>query len=86
MGKPIVCSNRASLPELIENEVTGLLSDAQDLGTFTAQLNRLLEDEALGHRLGQSARLVAEKRFTWTRSSVEYTTFFKDLLSQRGRP
>lgn len=84
MGKPILCSDRASLPELIDDGVTGLMSDAENPGAFAAQLNRLLEDEVLCRRLGENARVVAEKRFTWTRSSVEYATLFKNLLSQKG--
>ena len=83
VGKPIVCSNRASLPELIEDEVTGLLSEAEDLPSFAGRVNRLLEDEALCRRLGEQARIVAKERFTWKRSSVEYRELFKHLISQK---
>ena len=83
MGKPIVCSIRASLPELIEDNVTGLLAESDSLSAFTEKMNRLLEDEGLCRRLGETASLTAKERFTWSRSSLEYAALFKELLSER---
>jgi len=82
MGKPIVCSNRASLPELIEDGVSGFLADAQDVASFVEKVNRLLGDEPLCRRLGEKARAVARDRFVWSRTSAEYETLFREVLSQ----
>lgn len=85
MGKAVVCSSKASLPELIEDGVTGLLAKGDDPASFTEQVNRLLGDPGLCQRLGGKARLVAKERFTWTRSSSEYAALFNELLSERKR-
>jgi len=55
-GKAIVCANQGGMPELIEDGVNGLLAKCGDAASFTAQIERLLNDAGLRARLGHAAR------------------------------
>jgi glycosyltransferase involved in cell wall biosynthesis len=55
-GVPIVGSRRGGIPELIEDGVTGLLFDPDVPKTLGAIVDRMLEDQSLGWRLGRNAR------------------------------
>lgn len=56
MGKPVVATTVGGLPELVENEVSGLLVPPRDPAALAAAIRRLLDDPALAHRLGAAAR------------------------------
>lgn len=62
-GMPIVAANAGALPELIEDEVTGLLVDTYDPGAWAVALRRLLDDPGYARALGDRARQSAERRF-----------------------
>jgi glycosyltransferase involved in cell wall biosynthesis len=54
LGVPIVAMNTGGTPDIIEDEVTGLLSDTP--AELADDLARLVGDEALGAKIGAAAR------------------------------
>jgi glycosyltransferase involved in cell wall biosynthesis len=60
-GKPVVATNVGCLPEYIEDGVTGLLVPPADEKKLAEAIVRLLTDERLRHRMGESAALRANK-------------------------
>jgi glycosyltransferase involved in cell wall biosynthesis len=62
-GVPVVCSDRASLPEVAGN--AALLFDPSDPAAIAAALERVLEDPREAERLRAAGRAQAA-RFTWT--------------------
>ncbi|MEM9378502.1 MAG: glycosyltransferase family 4 protein [Planctomycetota bacterium] len=50
LGTPIVASGVCGNPEVVEDDVNGLLVDPRDHGTLVAALRRILDDPALGER------------------------------------
>jgi hypothetical protein len=54
-GVPVVGANSAGTAEIIEDEVSGLLYPAGDIGALTRQLRRLVQDRDLRQRLGANA-------------------------------
>jgi len=63
-GRAIVSSDCGGMPELVEHERTGLLAKNGDPASFTAALQRMIEDDSLRARCGQNARAEVEKRLT----------------------
>ena len=63
-GRAIVSSDCGGMPELVEHERTGLLAKNGDPASFTAALERMIEDDSLRARCGQNARAEVEKRLT----------------------
>jgi glycosyltransferase involved in cell wall biosynthesis len=55
-GLPIVSSPISGIPELVKNNVNGLLVTSRDVVALTTALQRLLCDVELRHRLGDAAR------------------------------
>lgn len=66
-GCPVIASDAASLPEIVEPEASGLLVPPNDPAAIGAALERLREDGDLWRRLSAGARRRVEERFTWER-------------------
>ncbi|MEM7130818.1 MAG: glycosyltransferase [Chloroflexota bacterium] len=55
-GRPIIATNVGGIPELIHNEVNGLLCEPKDVGALAKHICRLIENQELRTKLGNSAR------------------------------
>ncbi len=56
MGIPVVSSFHSGIPELVENNKTGLLSEEKDVKTIAAQVKQLLEDVELRKSMSINSR------------------------------
>jgi glycosyltransferase involved in cell wall biosynthesis len=54
-GMPVIVSDAGGLPEIVEHQVTGLISPAGDPEALYQNLNLLLDDEKLRKTLGDNA-------------------------------
>ena len=61
-GTPVVCSNAASLPEVVGS--AAITVDPYDVGCLAEALRRVLSDEQLQEDLRQRG-LVRARQFTW---------------------
>jgi glycosyltransferase involved in cell wall biosynthesis len=64
-GKAIVCSGLPVLREVLTDDRDALLPDPEDIDAWEVAVRRLLEDRALRHRLGTSARTRLEQQYAW---------------------
>jgi len=64
-GCPVVASDAASLPEIVQTEQSGLLVPPNDPAAIRQALERLRGDAGLWRRLSAGARQRVEERFTW---------------------
>jgi glycosyltransferase involved in cell wall biosynthesis len=64
-GCPVIASDAASLPEIVEPEVNGLLVPPNRPEAIGEALLRLRDDPELWRRLSAGARRRVEERFTW---------------------
>ena len=71
-GLAVVTSNNGAQPEIIQNEVNGILCPSNDPQTIATALRRLLTDFELTNRIGKQA----QKDFFAQHS---YDTFIKDM-------
>ncbi len=56
LAKPVVASRTGSIPEVIEDEITGFLRSPGDIDGFAEAVCRLLESAELRSRIGAAAR------------------------------
>lgn len=59
-GVPIVATDAGGIPEIVEDDVTGLLAPVGDAGSLARQVVRLMEQPGLKQRLTQAARRKVE--------------------------
>jgi glycosyltransferase involved in cell wall biosynthesis len=64
-GCPVVASRAASLPEIVEHEINGILVPPNEPAAITSALCRLDADPALWARLSAGGRRRVEDHFTW---------------------
>lgn len=55
-GRPVVATRAGGIPEVIENEVSGLLAPVENPEALGAQIARVVGDRALAARLGEAGR------------------------------
>jgi glycosyltransferase involved in cell wall biosynthesis len=65
LGKAIVASDLGQIGEVLTHGQTGLLCAPGDVEAMAHSVNRLLDDEALRNRLGDSALALADSKYTW---------------------
>src|SRR5258708_21846415 len=61
LGIPIAAMDTGGTPDIVEHDVTGLLSTSPE--GLAADVRRLRQDAALRQRLGEAARLKMEREF-----------------------
>ncbi len=81
MGKATIYSRTGPGPEVIEDNVSGLLCNPKDPNDIAAKILLLLKDDSLNHRLGANARKRVMAMFDkskWIQKNIE---FFQQCLS-----
>ena len=62
-GVPIVATNIAGIPEMIENEKSGLLIEPADSDALTAAIEKILTHPSLAHIMAQNALTIVKEKF-----------------------
>lgn len=76
-GRAVVGARAGSIPDLVEDGVSGLLVEPGDSAALAAALVRVLGDRALAERLAQGARAAAAP---WLQSPDEYAHRVRELV------
>lgn len=64
---PAICTNVASMPEIVTNDVTGYVVEPGDVAYLRGHFEALRDNDELVGRLGAAARADVEQRFVWQR-------------------
>jgi glycogen(starch) synthase len=80
LGKPLIVSDAGGFPEMVRDEQDGLLFPPGDARRLGAAITRLLEDEPLRERLGQSAERRARETFDATPVAERHVAFFQTVV------
>ncbi|MGE5237358.1 MAG: glycosyltransferase [Chloroflexota bacterium] len=84
MGKAVVASEVAGVPEVVEPGVTGVLVPMEDHSALEKALSRLFEDRGLAACLGRAAREAVEKEYSINATAARWHTLYCSLLEQKG--
>lgn len=80
-GTPVVATRVGGVPEVVEDGVTGLLAEVDDLDGFAARLAQLLFDRERSIEMGRAARAAAVERFARERVIGRYEALYRRLLA-----
>jgi glycosyltransferase involved in cell wall biosynthesis len=64
MGKPVVATAVGGIPEVIENEVNGILVPPQEIHALALAILRYMDDRAFADRVALEGRKSVEQRFS----------------------
>lgn len=80
---PVVSTNISGIPEIVEDDVNGLLVPEKDATALADAIERLLLDPVLRQRLGQAARTTITEVFDSWQTTVALRDLFLVQLEQR---
>lgn len=83
-GTPSVATGATGIPEIIQNDSTGLLVPEHDAAALAAALERLLGDADLRVRLATAGRALIERSFDAQRNAERLRNLF-DMASAHAR-
>jgi glycosyltransferase involved in cell wall biosynthesis len=79
-GRPVVGWKTADLGELVEEGETGFLAARSDRAHLAAQTRRLLDEPALGRRIGETGRARVRERFPVARMVEQFTRVYAEMV------
>ncbi len=79
-SKPCIGGNAGGTPEVIEQDVTGLLVPYGDVDSLEQAVDRLVSDPALQERMGRAGRERLEREFVFERFQERLATHLRQLL------
>ncbi len=82
-AKPIIAACTSSLPEIVEDGVTGTLCKSDNIGQFVAACQRLAGTPEILRRFGEAARQRVEELFAETVVVPEYVALYERVLDAR---
>ena len=65
MKKPTIASNTGGIPELIQDNQTGLLVDTGNSEMIVDRIHKLLDDPDFAQKLALNGNNFAKKEFSW---------------------
>jgi glycosyltransferase involved in cell wall biosynthesis len=85
-GLPVISTRVAGIPEIVKNEVTGLLVEPGDSAALGAALARVIADPQFGRRIGEAARAFVLPRFGADRYVDAVVGLYDRLLAAKNLP
>lgn len=80
-GVPVAASRVGGVPELIADELTGLLTEFGDVEGLANALERLLSDRTLAQRIRDAAGKRVELHYSLSQMAANYQREYEELLS-----
>lgn len=78
---PIVATNVGGIPELIQDNVNGLLVSPENPEQLLESINKLLGDKEAANRFSQAGYDFVIKNLTWEVLLPKYIKFYEDLVN-----
>lgn len=78
---PVVASNIPALTEVVDDGVTGIVTEPGDAEGLASSVRRLLDDQALRTRLGTAARKRFDERFSLERSAARMVELYRSICA-----
>lgn len=85
IGRPIVASRVAGIPQVIDDGVQGLLTPEGNVAALAAALKRVLSDSRLATTLGTAARRRVEHELRWSHIAARFEAVYERALAGHPR-
>ena len=85
-GVPVVTTDAGGIPYVVRDEVTGLLVSRGDHAAMARACLRLLRDDALATRIGDTARQECLDRYSWPVVAEQWEALYRPSGAARHSP
>ena len=85
-GRVAIATRVGGVPEIVKDNVTGLLVAPNEPGELVAAVVGLLSDPVRLHAMGHAARAYAEQHFSIARQATETLDLYHRLAASEGAP
>lgn len=85
-GVPVIASNVGGVPDLVEDGVTGLLTNPDFPSSMSFALEKILTDKALAARIAEGGRKQALARFHPNVIATRHVEIYREVLSASKLP
>jgi glycosyltransferase involved in cell wall biosynthesis len=83
-GVPVIGSAVGGIPDIIEDQETGLLVRQKDPEDLAEKINKVLADTELSQRLSEMGRGFVRKHFSWSVIAKSYLELFRSVPVEKG--
>lgn len=84
-GLPVVATAVGGIPELVDQDISGVLIPPNSVESLACALQRLLDNATLRLQMGRAAYERAQQRFSVRHTVQLYEALYAKLLAKRGR-
>jgi 1,4-alpha-glucan branching enzyme len=81
-GVPVIVSRTGGFAETVEDGVTGLLFNPEDVDGLVSCLIRIFQDPVSAMKLSKRARLKVEQDYTWEAVARETACYYRNLTEK----
>jgi glycosyltransferase involved in cell wall biosynthesis len=82
MGTPVVATDFAGIPDVVQHEENGLLYENENYEDFAMQIKRAVEDQELRVKIIANGKKTALETFSIENTILKYEVFFKEVLNE----
>lgn len=82
---PIICSRIGGLPEIVEDNITGLLYEPGNVSELAARIQTLWQDVDLCKQLGYAGRKKLEEKYGAEKLMDRLIGIYEKLMKEKGR-
>lgn len=83
-GKPVIATNVGGIPEIIDNQRTGILVEPRDPIRLASAIISIIKDEGFAKEIGKNARQIVEKKFEWRLIAKRTIELYETLISDEN--
>jgi glycosyltransferase involved in cell wall biosynthesis len=81
VGLPVIAGNVGGVPEVLDNNKTGLLVPPGDPEALAAAIMKLADDAELRKRMGDAGRKLVREKYLWESCLDKMTALYDSMIS-----
>ena len=79
-GTPVIVSNAASLPELVDNGYNGYIFNDGDVQDLAEKIKKVINNKTLINKMSYNGRKLVEQKYTWEKIAKNVRSLYGELL------
>jgi glycosyltransferase involved in cell wall biosynthesis len=82
--KPVVVTSAGSIPEIVDDGITGFIVPPKDVNALAEAIIKLLKDRELRRKMGENAYKKLKKDLSWDNIAEKTIQVYKETIGERN--